>query len=49
MTLTAVVFDLDGTLIDSRPDIATAANRMRAELGLDDADLAKLREAGVIT
>ena len=34
MTLAAVVFDLDGTLIDSRPDIATAANRMRAELGL---------------
>jgi phosphoglycolate phosphatase len=30
----AVVFDLDGTLIDSRRDITTAVNRMRAELGL---------------
>jgi len=30
----AVVFDLDGTLIDSRRDITTAINRMRAELGL---------------
>lgn len=30
----ALVFDLDGTLIDSRRDIATAVNRMRGELGL---------------
>jgi phosphoglycolate phosphatase len=30
----ALVFDLDGTLIDSRRDITTAINRMRAELGL---------------
>ncbi|HVR97017.1 MAG TPA: HAD-IA family hydrolase [Thermoanaerobaculia bacterium] len=30
----ALVFDLDGTLIDSRRDIATAVNRMRADLGL---------------
>jgi phosphoglycolate phosphatase len=30
----ALVFDLDGTLIDSRQDITTAINRMRAELGL---------------
>ncbi len=30
----ALVFDLDGTLIDSRRDIATAVNRMRAGLGL---------------
>ncbi len=29
-----VVFDLDGTLIDSRRDITTAINRMRAGLGL---------------
>ena len=29
-----IVFDLDGTLIDSRRDIATAVNRMRAERGL---------------
>jgi phosphoglycolate phosphatase len=30
----AIVFDLDGTLIDSRRDITTAINRMRGELGL---------------
>ncbi len=30
----ALVFDLDGTLIDSRRDITTAINRMRDELGL---------------
>lgn len=29
----ALVFDLDGTLIDSRRDITTAINRMRDELG----------------
>ncbi|HKV13371.1 MAG TPA: HAD hydrolase-like protein, partial [Thermoanaerobaculia bacterium] len=30
----ALVFDLDGTLIDSRRDITAAINRMRAGLGL---------------
>jgi phosphoglycolate phosphatase len=30
----ALVFDLDGTLIDSRRDIATALNRLRSDLGL---------------
>jgi len=30
----ALVFDLDGTLIDSRRDITTAINRMGGELGL---------------
>lgn len=30
----ALVFDLDGTLIDSRRDITTAINRMRADLAL---------------
>lgn len=29
----AVVFDLDGTLVDSAPDIRTAVNRLLAELG----------------
>ena len=30
----ALVFDLDGTLIDSAPDIHAAANRLLAEEGL---------------
>ena len=30
----ALVFDLDGTLIDSRRDITAALNRLRSELGL---------------
>lgn len=36
----ALVFDLDGTLIDSRRDITTAINRMRGELGLTAIPLA---------
>ena len=35
----ALVFDLDGTLIDSRRDIQTAVNRMRAGFGLPPLDL----------
>ena len=34
-----VVFDLDGTLIDSAPDIRAAANRMLAREGLEPLDL----------
>ncbi|MCH8835386.1 MAG: HAD hydrolase-like protein, partial [Proteobacteria bacterium] len=32
-SIEAVVFDLDGTLIDSAPDLLTAVNRMLAEQG----------------
>lgn len=31
--MAAIVFDLDGTLVDSAPDIAAAANRMLADRG----------------
>ncbi len=34
---TAVLFDLDGTLIDSAPDLLAALNRVRYELGLPPA------------
>lgn len=33
-TLDAVLIDLDGTLMDTAPDLAAAANAMRAEFGL---------------
>jgi len=39
----AVLFDLDGTLIDSAPDLAGAANEMRAARGLSDMPYDALR------
>lgn len=33
--LDAVLIDLDGTLMDTAPDLASAANAMRADFGLD--------------
>jgi 2-phosphoglycolate phosphatase len=42
----AIVFDLDGTLIDSRRDITTAVNRMRAERELPPLSVADV--AGMV-
>ncbi|QNP40446.1 phosphoglycolate phosphatase [Lysobacter solisilvae (ex Woo and Kim 2020)] len=39
----AVLFDLDGTLVDSAPDFIAVINRMRAERGRDALPLAELR------
>ncbi len=39
----AILFDLDGTLIDSAPDLAGACNDMRRERGLAPVDYEKLR------
>jgi N-acetyl-D-muramate 6-phosphate phosphatase len=39
----AILFDLDGTLIDSAPDLAGAANDLRHELGLGPAPFERLR------
>ena len=39
----AVLFDLDGTVIDSAPDLAGAANEMRRARGLADAPYERLR------
>lgn len=41
--LQAVLFDLDGTLIDSAPDLAGAANLMRAARGLEPLPYEQLR------
>lgn len=39
----AVLFDFDGTLADTAPDLSRAINRLRAARGLDDFPLEKLR------
>ncbi|MCB9870433.1 MAG: HAD-IA family hydrolase [Planctomycetes bacterium] len=38
-----LLFDLDGTLVDSLPDIATSANHVRVSFGLPPVDLATAR------
>ena len=39
----AVLFDLDGTLLDSAPDLGAAADKMRTDRGLPSLDLACYR------
>lgn len=39
----AVLFDLDGTLIDSAPDLGAAADQMRTERGMASIPLARYR------
>ncbi len=43
MSIGAVLFDLDGTLIDSAPDLAGAGNDMRTARGLEPYPLAHFR------
>src|SRR5690348_10597737 len=42
MTQQAILFDLDGTLVDSVPDLATAVNGLLAELGRPALGLAQV-------
>ena len=43
LAIDAVLFDLDGTLLDSAPDLTHAMNRLRQEHGLPALPLATLR------
>ncbi|MGH8504633.1 MAG: HAD family hydrolase [Stenotrophobium sp.] len=38
-----VLFDLDGTLVDTAPDLGGAANRVRADLGMSPLPIAQYR------
>ena len=42
-SIDAVLFDLDGTLIDSAPDLAAAADKMRTDRGLESLPLSLYR------
>jgi phosphoglycolate phosphatase len=41
--ISAVLFDLDGTLIDSAPDLGAAADKMRTDRGMESLPLALYR------
>ena len=42
----AILFDLDGTLIDSAPDLGAAADKMRTDRGMPSLPLEKLPPSG---
>lgn len=42
-SIEVVLFDLDGTLVDTAPDLAAAVNRLRRERGLAELPLEQLR------
>ena len=44
MSINAVLFDLDGTLIDSAPDLGAAADKMRTDRGLPSFPLEEYRQ-----
>jgi phosphoglycolate phosphatase len=44
MELKLIIYDLDGTLVDSAPDIAAAVNGMRRELGHSEKPLEQIKQ-----
>ena len=43
MSRSCLLFDLDGTLVDSLPDLATAINLLRADFGLNPLSISEVR------